>query len=314
MIDLPRDSDVVTTSGSIALANLEAQIESLEMQTATGQLTIAGRAGLVDLLLLRGHVLGRIADYERAAALAEQLVRDAPAESAAFLARARARATFHRFADALADLDIAERLGADQETLDGERATIFQALGRADEALALRRKAVGERADFATLSALAVLQAGRGETAEADLLFALGRRRYQSVAPFPLAALDFQRGVMWMERGKLDIARIWFEAACTRVPAYVPALGHLAEVEAAQGQHDAAISRLRPLAAGSDDPEYAGLLAGMLGKTGATDEARAWHDHAAARYDELVTRHAAAFADHAAEFRLAAGLANRSNS
>ncbi|HEX5691078.1 MAG TPA: tetratricopeptide repeat protein [Roseiflexaceae bacterium] len=304
MIDMPSDSDIATTSGAIALANLEAQIDSLEVRATAGRLTIAGRAGLVDLLLLRGHVLGRIADYERAAALAEQLVRDAPQDNAAFLARARARATLHRFADALADLDIAERLGAERDTLDDERAAIFQALGRSKDALVLRRKAVGERADFTTLGALAGLHAKRGQVAEADLLFALGRRRYQGVSPFPVAMLDFQRGVMWMEQGEWEAAHTWFEAACTRVPAYVPALGHLAEVEAAQGQHDAAIARLRPLAASSDDPEYAGLLASLLNEAGQTDEARVWHDRAAARYDELVEYHAAAFADHAAEFWL----------
>ena len=100
---------------------------------------MAERALLVDLLLLRGHVLGRIADYERAAELAELLVRDAPDDGAAWLARARTRATFHRFAEALADLDAAGRCGADRATLDAERAAILQAVGCYAEALVLRR-------------------------------------------------------------------------------------------------------------------------------------------------------------------------------
>jgi hypothetical protein len=37
------------------------------------------------------------------------------------------------------------------------------------------------------------------------------------------------------------------------VPAYAPALGHLAEVDAALGALNAAIDRLRPLAVSSDD-------------------------------------------------------------
>ena len=48
------------------------------------------QALLVDLLLLRGRMLGRIADYERAAELAERLVRDASDDGTAWLARARA--------------------------------------------------------------------------------------------------------------------------------------------------------------------------------------------------------------------------------
>lgn len=82
---------------------------------------------LADLLLLRGHVLGCVADYERAAELAEQLVRDAPHDGTALLARART--TFHRFPEALADLDAAARSGVERDTLDAERAAIFQAVG-----------------------------------------------------------------------------------------------------------------------------------------------------------------------------------------
>ena len=310
MIDMTNDCGLSTTSGVIALVNLQAQIDGLEAQAAVGRLAMAQRADLIDLLILRGHVLGRIADYERAAALAEQLVREAPADGSAFLARARTRATFHRFAEALTDLDAAERLGADRAALQAERAAILQALGRYDDALAFRRNAAERRPDFATLGALAGLQAERGEVVEAERLFAEARRRYQSVSPFPLAMLDFQRGLMWLEQGDLHTARLWFEAAQRRVPTYAPALGHLAEVDAALGEREAAIARLRPLAASSDDPEYAAQLAGVLSEAGQAQEAHQWRAKAAARYDELIARHPAAFADHAAEFWLTIG-ANR---
>ena len=70
------------------------------------------------------------------------------------------------------------------------------------------------------------------------------RSRYRGVSPFPLALLDFQLGLMWMNEGRLDDARRSFEAARRRVPAYAPAQGHLAEVEAELGEIDSAISRL----------------------------------------------------------------------
>jgi tetratricopeptide (TPR) repeat protein len=307
MSELASDVEPVTTSGAIALRNLHAQIDGLAAQVTAGRLGVEGHASLVELLLLRGQLLGRIADYERAAALAEQLVRDAPEAAAAVLARARARATLHGFAAALADLDTAETLGAARAALQAERAGIVQALGRYDEALALRQQAAERRPTFATLGALAGLQAERGEIIEAERLFAEARQRYQEVSPFPLAQLDFRRGLMWMEYGDLDAARSWFAAAQRRVPAYAPALGHLAEVDAALGQCEIAIAGLRPLAEASDDPEYAGLLAGLLSESGESREAGAWRARAAARYEELLGRHPAAFADHAAEFWLGAG-------
>jgi thioredoxin-like negative regulator of GroEL len=119
--------------------------------------------------------------------------------------------------------------------------------------------------------------------------------------------LDFQHGLMWLEQGDLHTARAWFDAAVRRVPSYAPALGHLAEASAALGQRDAALDRLRRLAVSSDDPQYAAQLAGVLSEAGQAQEAHQWRARAAARYDELIARHPAAFADHAAEFWLSAG-------
>jgi hypothetical protein len=91
------------------------------------------------------------------------------------------------------------------------------------------------------------------------------------------------------------------------VPAYAPALGHLAEVDAALGAHETAIDRLRPLAVSSDDPDYAATLAGVLRDTGHAQEAGRWRASAAARYDQLVLHHPEAFTDHAAGFWLTVG-------
>ena len=84
-------------------------------------------------------------------------------------------------------------------------------------------------------------------------------------------------------------------------------MGHRAEVDAALGARDAAINRLRPLAASSDDPEYAASLASVLSDAGQPVEAEPWRMSAAARYDELMLRHPEAFFDHAAEFWLTVG-------
>jgi tetratricopeptide (TPR) repeat protein len=295
------------TDGTIALLNLRAQIAGLEPEVRRGHASIDTRVGLIELITLRGLILGDIADYQRAEEIAEQLVSDAAAEGTAFVARARTRAVFHRFTDALDDLDRAERLSVDAEVTNRERAAIFQALGRYDEALAMREEAADRQASFENVAALVGLHAERGEIDAAERTYADSRRRYRGVSPFPLALLDFQLGLMWMSVGRWDDARTSFDAARRRVPAYAPAQGHLAEVEAELGESESAVTRLYSLAASSDDPDYAAQLARILGGAGRTDEARHWCGLAAARYDELVARHPEAFADHAAEFWLAAG-------
>jgi tetratricopeptide (TPR) repeat protein len=298
-------TELPVTDGTIALLNLQAQIEGLETDVRIGDASTESRVGLIDLITLRGLILGHIADYQRAAEMAGQLVRDV-GTGTAFVARARTRAVFHRFTDALDDIDRAERLGFDAESTNRDRAAIFQALGRYDEALAIRKEAADRRTSFENVAALVGLYAERGDSDAAERLYAESRRRYRGVSPFPLALLDFQLGLMWMNKGRLDDARTSFDAARRRVPAYAPAQGHLAEVEAELGETESALARLHSLAASSDDPDYAAQLARILRDAGCS-QFRLWCLLAAARYDELVATHPKAFADHAAEFWLGTG-------
>ena len=298
---------IVVTHGAIALRNLHAQIDGLEAVTASPDTRIEDRVQLIDLLALRGSILGSVADYEHAQALAQQLVQDATTDAAAFLARARTRALFHRFTDALDDLDVAGRLAADAETVNRECAAVFQGLGRYAEAFAIREEAVRCDPGFESLAALSTLCAESGDSERALRMRGESLRRYRGVSPLPLAVLDFQIGVMWMHSGNLDRARDHLSAAHRYVPAYAPAQGHLAEVEAELGNIATAIALLRPLAISSDDPDYASQLARILADAGNATDSSYWRQLAAARYEELIALHPEAFADHAAEFWLGAG-------
>ena len=300
-------TELPVTDGTIALLNLQAQIDGPEPDVRLSHASVESRVGLIELITLRGLILGHIADYQRADEMAEQLVRDAATDGTAFVARARTRAVFHRFTFALDDIDRAERLGLNAETTSGDRAAIFQAVGRYDEALAIREEAADRRDSFENVAALVGLYAECGDSDAAERVYAESRRRYRGVSPFPLALLEFQLGLMWMNTDRLDEARASFEAARRRVPAYAAAQGHLAEVEAELGETESALARLYSLAVTSDDPDYAAQLARILGAAGRSHESRRWCRLAARRYDDLVARHPAAFADHAADFWLAAG-------
>ena len=297
------------TDGKIALRNLTSQIDALELELelGLGQASVETRAGLAELITLRGLFIGCIADYVTAEEITEQLVDDAPTDARAFLARARTRGIFHKFEHALVDVNSAEWFSLDADTANGERAAIFQAVGRYEEALALREEAAAHRASFENVAALVGLHAECGEIEDAERRYAESYSRYRGVSPFPLALLDFQIGLMWMNEGRLDDARRSFGGALRRVPAYAPARGHLAEVEAQLGEIDSAATRLYSVALASDDPDYAAQLARLLGDAGRDAEARHWRQLAAARYDELIATRPEAFADHAAEFWLAAG-------
>ena len=98
------------------------------------------------------------------------------------------------------------------------RATIFQATGRYDEALAIRQHLTQARPDIRSLGAEAAVRAERGEINAAERLFVQARQQYRDVSPFPVVWLYFQQGLMWMWEENLERARVAFEAACARLP------------------------------------------------------------------------------------------------
>jgi tetratricopeptide (TPR) repeat protein len=306
-------TELPTTDGSIAMDNLSGEVETLERLLADGKLDARRMPGLVQTLLTRGQYQSRIADYERAEELAERCVRNWPGEPGSYLARASARATFHRFDTALVDLAQAERLGARKDRVEALRESIAQARGRYDEALAVRSRAAAANLGVLTRGALATVHAEKGDIDEAERLFHEAVRSYKDVSPFPVAWVWFQQGHMWMDEGKYERARELLVAAHQRLPGYAPAQGHLGEVEAMLGNRAAALDHLRPLALHADDPYYAAQLARILAargtSTGARERAEAAHrrDIAVQRYEELLAKHPEAFADHGAEFYLGAG-------
>src|SRR5260370_12249627 len=147
-------TDLPVTDGTIALLNLQAQIDGLEPDVSLSHATVESRVGLIELITLRGLVIGHIADYQRAGEMAAQLVRDAATDGTAFVARARTRAVFHRFTDALDDIDRAERLRLNAESTNGDRAGIFQPLRRYTSPLPSRPQHTAPLPSFDTTHSL----------------------------------------------------------------------------------------------------------------------------------------------------------------
>jgi tetratricopeptide (TPR) repeat protein len=292
-----------TTTGALAISNLNAQIAGLEAAVKGKPDAVDSRAELVDLFLLRAEILGVIADYERAQGLAEEMVKAAPEKAISHLARAQVRAALHRFDGATADLDEAARRGAHVSQTRGTRAAVLAAVGRYDEALALRREAREARPTIATLGGEAMLLGEMGRTEEAARLFEEAPRRYRDTSPFPIAQLELQEGLMWERAGERGRARELFEAARERLPAYAHAVSHLAAME----PYARAIELLRPVVDRSDNPEYAAQLAELLRRRGEAGEADALLERAKGRWGAVLETFPEAFADHAARFWLGAG-------
>jgi tetratricopeptide (TPR) repeat protein len=287
------DSTIATTSSAIAIANLDQQIRQA-----------GSDAGVEELLLVRSRFLGDYEALDRASALGEG--RHETARE--LLVRARTRSAVHRFADALADVDTAERFGAKADQICALRASILVATGRATEVIPQLETNLLRHPGFASRSALAVAYATVGRLNDADRLYAEALSSLDTTLPFPYAWIYFARGLMWSEQaGDQARAELLYTQALKYVPEFVTANIHLAEIEILRGDTESATKRLESAARSSHEPEALALLGILHLRAGDSTRGGREIREAQTSYELLLTRDPLAFADHGAEFYLGPG-------
>jgi hypothetical protein len=296
-----------STSGAVAVANLDSQIEGIRrVARDTGDPATARQ--LAGLLLQRSTFMGTYDDLDELELLSGVDVDSHPSDPAAWLGRATFLTAVHRFDEARAALVRAEAAGASADAVDRARWVVDLATGMNPTGLVERardRRQTEPSLQSWADEAHALAAAGRFK--EADLAYRSAQAEYRDVSPFPLAWLAFQRGVMWAEAAdRPELAAPLYREALRYLPSYVSAGVHLAELEASAGDFPGAVARLRGFAGASGDPEPMARLAEYLADTEPVEAAGA-AAAARARYAVLLAKHRAAFLDHAAEFHYGAG-------
>lgn len=282
-----------TTHSSIALANLDAQVRQQ-----------ADEPDAMELWLLRMQFLADYDMLDRVAALAES----ASADPHALLRRARACAAAHRFTACLADVDAAQAAGAAPRAVAALRASVMIAAGHAAEVVPRLESEARQWPGFASHAALARAYGAVGRLDDADRCYAQALQTLDSTSPFPTATMAFARGLMWSEQGgQAERGASHYVQALQAVPEFVAARIHLAEFEMAHGEEAAAEAGLQGIVAASEEPQAMALLGELHLRQGQAARGQAEIQRARLRYDALLARHPAAFADHAAEFYLGAG-------
>ena len=295
------------TSGRIAVANLSTLIESLELRRVE-HATFENLVALSKLLFLRGDLLGRIVDHDRAELTAMEALALSPDTASTFYIRTRLAERFHRFEEANALVDQAFAAGYPTQDIDIEKAALLQATGKFSEALVLRERLANDDPGIHTLGALASLMAEMDRWVAAESCYAAALDADNGVSPFPCGQLLFEWAVNAMRHGDLERAEAIFVQLDAILPAHVPGRGHRAEIALARGQLEVAAKLIAPLLETSDDPEYRAIYAEILAACGDGEVANE-AERAAAGYEQLLARRPEAYADHAAAFFM--GVGNR---
>ena len=301
----PASRDAVTTTdGTIYLGNLDARIAVLEALQARRP-DSASAASLAGALYHRYRIRGRLADAERAFALADLAVAAPEARAEAFVLRASLRSGFHLFDQAAADLDAAQTRGMRADALRAARRELALAVGNyallRDDFVAARKAAVTGFDDLALAAHLRDLQ---GDTAGAEGLYARAQDAYADSSPVPLAWLYVQQGAMLLEAGDPARARPFFQAAYDRLPGYTLATEHLAETEALLGRTERARALYREAIEASGDPAFIDALARIEREAGHIDMARQLDAQARDGWETRLARYPQAYSMHAVDYFL----------
>jgi len=294
------------TSGRIAIANLSASIESLDRHRVERP-TFENLMALSKFLFLRGDLLGRIMDHDRAELVANEAIELSPDTASALYLRAQLAERFHRFDEAHALLEQALAAGHLSQEVDIEKAALLQATGNYKEALAVRKRLAKDNPSIQTVGALATLLAEMDLWPAAENCYADAIDADEGTSPIPCGQLLFEWGVSAMRRGELDRAEEIFVELDALLPQHVPGRGHRAEVALARGQLNLAEALITPLLEIADDPEYRATHAEILTARGEAEAAASEAERAAAAYEMLLARRPEAYADHAAAFFMSIG-------
>lgn len=300
----------LTTDGDIAVINLA----SARQQSWSKFWRDPQRPGIAEYIVeqeqLTAQYVGDLTALDRLESLVNHLDRVSPGAMRTALIHAQVAAMAHRFRDARDHLSNAERRGAMPADVQRLRLSIDQACGtELESVLEVRQRMAAESGRLEDLVPLGSLLADLGDFDKADRTYDRALREYSDVSPFAAAWVCFQRGVLWGElvpETESNRAARWYRKAIEYLHCYVKARVHLSEIYLQSGNVADAESLL-VVAISSGDPEVSWRLADVLNAMGRQAEAEARMQAAQLGFEELLSKHLLAFADHGAEFYSGSG-------
>ena len=266
---------------------------------------------VADLYAQRARLTGSYDDHAAADEALATAFAIAPEGSGPWLSRAAHNLSMHRVDQVQADLDafMGRVLISDPERARVLSLSANLAMQRGDYAGAAtlldEAHALAPRPSTHSLKANLAWQTGDAATAEAELDAAEAMSHGSDGEPF--AWYDLMRGLLDLDRGRLDEAMAHYVDADAHSRGYWLVSEHIAEIHALKGEHDEALAIYTDVVAQTGSPELMGAMAEVLAEVGRTEASEAWLDKADAAYAVQIERFPEAASGHALEHALAHG-------
>jgi tetratricopeptide (TPR) repeat protein len=232
---------------------------------------------LGDAFIRKARETGDLGYYMRAEAALKKSLALAPRNAGALRHLAYVFYARHEFAAAAAHASQAVMLDPRDGDAYGVLGDAYLEVGRYDDADAAYRSMMTHGDALYSLARLAGLKSVRGDArgAIADLQRALEAAR--GVPSYPaesVAWTAWQLGAEHFAIGEIDAALARYLTALKTQPKYYRALAGLAQVRAAQGRYDDAVSLYKQALALIPLPEYAAALGDVYARLGKREDAR----------------------------------------
>ncbi|WP_017667717.1 tetratricopeptide repeat protein [Sandarakinorhabdus sp. AAP62] len=299
---LPRSYDMAMARAEIAVANASAAVARAPDQWLMHEI-------LASEILAKAQLSGAYDDYAAAERALEDGFKVAVAGSGPHMVRASLEFTMHRLAGAERQLDAIDRYVVPPDR--GERAEIAamrgdiafyrgqysEALAHYDQADALLPNAASFRR--------AIHAARTGNPDRALAWFTQAENAYRSPSPQTRAYFALQRGIVELDRGRLDAAMAHFRTADRLFPGRWLFQEHIAEVLTRQGKTSEAETLYRAIVRRTGHPEFIDALAGIAAARGDAASAARLHAQSSALWARRLQQFPEATYGHAIDHCIA---------
>ena len=290
---------------SRALASLDAELEATRARSGTDW-TVHGQ--LAGLHLRRARLAGGYDDYDAALEALDEAFALAPDGSGPHAVEARVLASLHRLPEAEGAVERAsERVLLDDATrasldlLDSELA--WQG-GAYDDALNGLADVHDRRPTFGSHARIGHQAWHTLDDATAEAAFDDAEEAIVGEAPVLRAWTHLQRGILDLDRGRLDEALDHYHDADAALPGWWLVQEHIAEIWVLTGHEERAEVLYVDIVERTGAPEFMDALAELALSRGEEAEAARWTAEARAAYDDQLARHPEAAAGHAVDHYL----------